>query len=218
MMANMTSNAAPNVMTFSNKMTVLRGIASVAFVPIVLVDDQLYRVFALLIFTVAAFTDYYDGKLARLRKEKTIFGVIADPIADKFLTAVGFVAVSWLQPDIVPWWMTFVIIIREIVVTILRFQALAVGRVLAADRWGKWKTGLQMTVIPYGLVFASLFSGDVGRGWELIVRATVFGQGIYVLGYALAFVTTLLTIWSGLNFLITSYGRPTPPASTNNAS
>ncbi len=195
-------------MTLSNKMTILRAIASVAFVPIVMVDEPFHRVFALLIFVIAAFTDYYDGRLARIRGEKTSFGVIADPLADKFLTGVGLVAVSWLQPAIVPWWMTWTIMGREVIVTVLRFHALGSGRVLAADRWGKWKTGLQMTVIPYGLVFATIFTGENGRAWQELARSSLVGTGIYGLGYGLALLTTLLTLFSGVHFLIRSYGRP----------
>lgn len=198
-------------MTLSNKMTILRGIASVAFIPIVMVDEPFHRVFALLIFVIAAFTDYYDGRLARVRGEKTTFGVVADPIADKFLTGVGLIAVSWLQPAIVPWWMTWTILAREVIVTALRFHALTSGRVLAADRWGKWKTGLQMTVIPYGLVFATIFTGEHGRAWQELVRPSLLGAGIYGLGYTLALVTTFLTLFSGVSFLVRSYGR-TPEA------
>lgn len=196
-----------NGMTFSNKMTILRAVASVAFVPIVVVDEPFHRVFALLIFVIAAFTDYYDGRLARLNGEKTSFGVIADPIADKFLTAVGLSAVSWLLPEILPWWMTWTIIAREVTVTALRFHALGSGRVLAADRWGKWKTGLQMTVIPYGLVFATVFTGEHGKAWEAMVRASMAGPIIFGLGYALALVTTILTLGSGIQFLVRSYLR-----------
>lgn len=192
-------------MTFSNKMTILRAVASVAFVPIVLVDEPFHRVFALLIFVIAAFTDYYDGRLARLNREKTSFGVIADPIADKFLTAVGLAAVSWLLPAILPWWMTWTILVREVVVTAWRFHALARGRVLAADRWGKWKTGLQMTVIPYGLVFATIFTGEHGKVWEAMVRESIAGTIIFGLGYTLALLTTLLTVFSGVQFLVRSY-------------
>ncbi len=190
----------PAKMTFSNKMTILRGIASIAFIPMIIQDDQLIRVFALLIFTVAAFTDYYDGRLARINKEKTNFGVIADPVADKILTSVGLVSVSLLQPDIVPVWMTVIIIIREVAITSWRFAMLAKGRVLAADRLGKWKTGFQMTVIPYALVFASIFSGDIGREWELAIRSTVYGDIIYGVGYSLAWITLILTLVSGMAY------------------
>jgi CDP-diacylglycerol--glycerol-3-phosphate 3-phosphatidyltransferase len=187
--------------TISNGMTILRGIASIAFVPMVMEDHQLTRVFALLIFTLAAITDYYDGRLARLRGEKTDFGVIADPIADKFLTSVGLIAVSAIQPDIVPWWMTIVIIVREIGITAFRFVLMARGKILAADAWGKWKTGLQMTVIPFGLVFGSIFSDKIGRTWQAAFQPTLYGQIVYGLGYGLAIVTTALTIWSGLLYL-----------------
>lgn len=187
-------------MTFSNKMTIVRAIASIVMIPLLTVDSQGYRVFALLIFTLAAFTDYYDGRLARINRERTNFGVIADPIADKFLTIVGLTAVSMIEPAIVPLWMTIVIAAREVLITAYRLLAVGAGRFIAADRWGKWKTGLQMTVIPYGLVFGAIYSGDDGRAWEALIRPTPVGRAIDMIGYGLAFFTTALTLFSGLQF------------------
>lgn len=194
-------------MTFSNKMTIVRGIASVALIPMLMPDEQAIRVFGLLIFTLAAFTDYYDGRLARVNRERTTFGVIADPIADKFLTAVGLIAVSMIDPAFIPPWMTVTIIVREIVVTTYRFVALARGKAIASDRWGKWKTGFQMTVIPYCLVFIAIFSGEEGRYWKAIIRPTVVGDVIYGLGFLIASVTTALTLFSGIMFFLQELKR-----------
>ena len=188
-------------MTLSNYLTLLRGTASLIFIPIVAIDDQLARLFALLIFTLAAFSDYYDGRLARLRNEKTTFGVIADPIADKFLTVICFVSLSLLRPEMVPFWMTVLIIVRELLITSWRFYALSRGRVLAPNRWGKWKTGLQMTAIPYALLVTALFSGDAGRELEDAIRPLGFDTVLFGIGWMLSFIAVFITIFSGFNYI-----------------
>lgn len=184
-------------LTPSNQLTILRALAAIVYVPVVMIDDQLARLLALLLFTLAGFSDYYDGHMARLRKEQSDFGVLADPLADKLLTGVCFVSLSWLQPRLVPWWMTIVILIREIGITIWRLAELRQGRVLAPDRWGKWKTGLQMTAIPCALLATALFSGEQGREWQAWFEPTVAGRIVFGFCWGLTFITTLLTVTSG---------------------
>lgn len=189
-------------MTFSNRLTILRGIAALAFVPIIAIDSPFARVFAILIYTLAAITDYYDGRLARLAKEKTDFGVIADPIADKLLVAVCLIAISLIDGRLVPMWMTVVILAREIGITAYRFKALSAGRVLAAEKLGKWKTGLQMTLIPCALVVITVFTGPDGRGWEELLARRGWLGAIIAPVYWLSVLTTILTIYSGISFLV----------------
>jgi CDP-diacylglycerol--glycerol-3-phosphate 3-phosphatidyltransferase len=185
-------------MTFSNKLTILRGVSAILFIPVVTKDDQLIRLFALVFFGIAAISDYYDGRLARLQNEKTDFGVIADPIADKLLTLVGFFSLSFLQPGLVPFWMSWLIAIREVLVTAWRLVALRKGRVIAADAWGKWKTGIQMTAIPYGLLVAAIFSEDRGRAWQEAVRGEWYGILFSGVAILLAWAATILTVVSGI--------------------
>lgn len=185
-------------MTFSNQLTILRGVSALLFIPVVMRDDQLVRFFALVFFGVAAISDYYDGRLARLRNEKTDFGVIADPIADKLLTLAGFFSLSFLQPELVPFWMSWSIAFRELLVTGWRLVALRRGRILAADAWGKWKTGLQMTAIPYGLLVAAVFSEDRGRAWQEAMRGEWHGILFSGLAHLLAWAATIITVVSGI--------------------
>jgi CDP-diacylglycerol--glycerol-3-phosphate 3-phosphatidyltransferase len=98
------------------------------------------RVGAFVVFSVAMITDRMDGELARRRGLVTDFGMIADPIADKALTGTAFVGLSVLGE--LPWWVTVVVLVREIGVTALRF-ALLRHAVLPAGRGGKVKTALQ---------------------------------------------------------------------------
>ncbi len=101
------------------------------------------------IFLVAAVTDLVDGELARRTGQVTSFGKIADPIADKALTGSALVLLSWF--DLLPWWVTVVIIAREVAVTVLRFWVIRHG-VIAASRGGKLKTALQILAITLYLL------------------------------------------------------------------
>ena len=102
--------------------------------------DATSRIGAFLVFSAAMVTDKIDGDLARRRGTVTDFGKIADPIADKALTGMAFVGLSLL--DELPWWVTVVVLVREIGVTVLRFAMLR-HAVLPAGRGGKVKTALQ---------------------------------------------------------------------------
>lgn len=103
-------------------------------------DDDLSRTAAFVVFAIAMMTDRADGQLARRRGIVTDVGKIADPIADKALMGMAFVGLSLLGE--LPWWVTTVVLAREIGITVLRFAVIRRG-VIAASRGGKLKTVLQ---------------------------------------------------------------------------
>src|SRR5690554_2496144 len=103
------------------------------------------QIIATLIFIIAASTDGLDGYIARKRKLVTNLGKLLDPLADKLLVAA--VLISLVSMDMLDAWIAIVIISREFAVTGLRQVALLEGRVMAASKWGKWKTGVQITAI-----------------------------------------------------------------------
>ena len=107
-------------------------------------DDDGYRMAATIVFVVASITDFLDGYLARKRNLVTTFGKIADPIADKALTGCALIGLSYLGE--LPWWVTVLILFREVMVTCLRFWVIKHG-VISATRGGKAKTVAQMIAI-----------------------------------------------------------------------
>jgi CDP-diacylglycerol---glycerol-3-phosphate 3-phosphatidyltransferase len=116
-----------------------------------------FRVLAFLIFGFASFTDLVDGEIARRRGQVTTFGKVADPIADKTLMGTALVGLSVLGE--LAWWVTIVILIREIGVTVLRFWVIRHG-VISASRGGKLKTLLQglaigLYILPLTGIWAS---------------------------------------------------------------
>lgn len=103
------------------------------------------QIIAAIIFIIAASTDGLDGYIARKRKIVTNLGKLLDPLADKLLIAA--VLISLVDMEKLDAWIAIVIISREFAVTGLRQIALLEGSVMAASKWGKWKTGTQITAI-----------------------------------------------------------------------
>jgi CDP-diacylglycerol---glycerol-3-phosphate 3-phosphatidyltransferase len=134
----------PGLVNAANALTVLRLALVPVFVACLLAGGTGWRVAAFIVFAVASVTDLLDGRLARSRGLITDFGKIADPIADKALTGAALVTLSALGE--LAWWVTVVILAREISVTLLRFWVIRRG-VIAASRGGKLKTLLQVVAI-----------------------------------------------------------------------
>ncbi|MFL6113868.1 MAG: CDP-diacylglycerol--glycerol-3-phosphate 3-phosphatidyltransferase [Catenulispora sp.] len=108
-----------------------------------------WRSVACAVFVVANVTDTLDGMVARARNLVTDFGKIADPIADKALMGTALVILSALGE--LNWWVTIVILVRELGITLLRFWVLKYG-VIAASQGGKLKTFLQGFAILFYLL------------------------------------------------------------------
>lgn len=141
----------PPLLNAANVLTVVRIVLVPVFVALVIVSgmtDNRWRIAAAITFGVASFTDYVDGWIARRFELVTSFGKVADPIADKALTGSALVLLSWY--DLLPWWVTLVILVREWGITLLRFWVIRYG-VIAASRGGKLKTVLQIAAIAWYL-------------------------------------------------------------------
>jgi CDP-diacylglycerol---glycerol-3-phosphate 3-phosphatidyltransferase len=156
---------------------------------------------ALVVFVIAAITDYYDGHLARTRNMVTNFGQLFDPLADKLLTMAAFVVFVELRlpagRPVLPAWAIILILGREFLVTGLRTLAISQGRLIQADRWGKHKTAWQLSCIISILVVlafrATLFAAGFPTRWvdilmpwlcDLLLAAviffTVFSGAVYL--------------------------------------
>lgn len=169
-------------MNLSNKLTVGRMLVVPLFLFALLPEsfflpravDPWFRFAALAIFVGAAISDYYDGMLARKHGWITSFGQLFDPLADKLIVMAAMVGM--IELDMFSAWMVALILCRELLVTGFRTLAVGKGKVLAADRWGKNKTILQMTTIITALVLLFLRDvvaatgrvepGDLDRVWQ----------------------------------------------------
>lgn len=112
-----------------------------------------FRLAALVMVVAAAITDWLDGKLAREMGSTSNLGKLLDPLADKILVASAFI--GFIELRLFPAWLIVIILCREFLVTGLRSLAAAQGRVIAADRWGKHKTGWQLATMITTLVFVT---------------------------------------------------------------
>jgi CDP-diacylglycerol--glycerol-3-phosphate 3-phosphatidyltransferase len=139
----------------------------VVFVLFLLAGGTGWRIAAFAVFLIASVTDLLDGRIARQRGLITDFGKIADPIADKALTGAALVTLS--AQGALAWWVTAVILAREVGVTGLRFWVIRHG-VIAASRGGKIKTLLQVLAIALYVL-----PGPPG-----IVRTVVMGLAVVV--------------------------------------
>lgn len=131
-----------------------------------------WRLVATAVFAIASITDHFDGNLARSRGLVTDFGKLADPIADKTLTGAALVGLSALGE--LPWWVTVVIAVREVGVTLLRFWVIRHG-VIAASRGGKAKTLVQ--IIAIGLYLLPLPVWFAPARWAFLALAVVLTVG-----------------------------------------
>lgn len=140
-----------------------------------------WRLGATGVFVAAILTDAIDGRIARKYNLVTSFGKLWDPIADKALTGTAFIGLSIL--DELPWWITIVILTREIGITLLRFAILKYG-VMAAKKGGKLKTVMQSAALILFLPNLSLLPEPLAWvAWTMMILALV------------------LTVWSGIDYL-----------------
>jgi CDP-diacylglycerol---glycerol-3-phosphate 3-phosphatidyltransferase len=128
------------VTNLPNMLTLLRLVLVPFFLLVLFAGDgheTVSRIAAFLVFAVAVITDRFDGALARSYGMVTKFGTLADPIADKALIGAALIGLSMLGD--LAWWVTVVILVREVGITVLRFVVLSRG-VIPASRGGKLKT------------------------------------------------------------------------------
>ena len=157
----------PSLVNVANGLTVLRLALVPVFVWFLLAGGTGGRSIAFVAFALASVTDLLDGELARRRGLITDFGKIADPIADKALTGSALITLSYLGE--LAWWVTCVIVVREVAVTALRFWVIRHG-VIAASRGGKAKTMLQVIAISlYVLPWHIELARELVMGAALIV-------------------------------------------------
>lgn len=174
-------------MTLPNKVTLARLVlALVTFACLWSQRPGLY-VAAFLFCAVAVATDWVDGWLARRRGETSAFGAVVDPLADKVLI-IGCLVAFVRDPHVeVPSWVVFLIIVRELLIGGLRGLAALQGVLIAADRGGKWKMGVQSAVV---LILLSLVAGR-SHG---VLPAPESGDPE---SWALSALALAVSLWSG---------------------
>ncbi len=180
----------------ANIITVVRILLAPLFVWLVLLDGGehgLWRFIAAGLFIAAIATDGLDGALARKRNLVTNSGIILDPIADKILIGGALIALALVAE--LPWWVVIVILARETGITLFRLLVLS-NRVIPASRGGKLKTVLQAVTLSSWLV----------PTWLLL------GSWVFTLNWVLMGAVIVLTVVTGLDYLVKGLRSPKAPS------
>ncbi len=171
-----------------NAITIVRILCAPVFLWMLLVDggaDGPLRWWAAVLFIVAIATDGVDGYLARRYRIVTDLGKLLDPIADKVLTGLAFVGLSVLAE--LPWWITIVVLVREVGITVHRLLV-AGDHVVAAAWMGKLKTVAQALALSLALLPL----------W------TVLGEWVHGVNAVTMTIALALTIASGIDYVVTA--------------
>lgn len=179
-------------MNLANKITFTRILATPIFLFFLMPGwfgqflglDKWGRYAAAAVFLLAAITDMIDGNIARKRNMVTELGKFLDPIADKLLVVSALIA--FIRTDNLSVWAVFIIIAREFIITGFRVIAAGRGVVIAADKWGKIKTIVQIVAIVAILI----------RNFPLSLITD------FPVGTALMYIAVILTIISGVNYIV----------------
>lgn len=169
-----------NIRTF-NLPTVLTVIR-ILIIPLFIIEAPANPQVGAFLFLIASITDFLDGYLARKFKQITKLGIILDPIADKLLVITALVILVDLVR--VPAWIATVIILREFIITTLRFYALSRGVVIPAEKAGKAKTVLQMISILF-----------------LLIANELYGIDLYDVGLLLLYIATAMAVYSAIGYI-----------------
>lgn len=171
-----------NQLTGPTYLTIARMILSVLFMVFVLLPETWAKVVALVLFVAGAISDLVDGKWARKQKIVTDLGAFLDPLADKMLVNLAFLAL--VAVGVVPIWVFAVILVRDFAVDGMRMMAARDGVTIAASFYGKLKTTVQMTALIILL-------------FNLIINLEFFT----VLGNIALYLALILTVFSGGDYL-----------------
>lgn len=176
-------------MNLPNKLTVIRIALTPVFLFLFCAEFIPHNyLFALIVFVIAAVTDFVDGYIARKRNLITNFGKIADPIADKILMTA--VLLGFMQMKLCSIWIVIIILAREFAISAIRIAAAAQDSVIPANVYGKVKTITQMIFSVLIMIFIVLENEQV----------FVLPQ-LQPVSSALLWVTAVLTIVSGVIYV-----------------
>lgn len=180
-------------LTIPNQLTILRILLTPIFLILFVQNSPTKQLWASILFFIASLTDWYDGWYARKFGVITRWGQFMDPLADKILVTsalVGFAAMGYVF-----WWMVWIIIVRDLIITLNRIYSLAIGKAIITHTIAKWKTAAQMTTIFLILIYVNWYNFLSGH-------ATAYkAQYFDLIGISMTIVT-ILTVISGAIYII----------------
>ena len=181
-------------MNTPNILSLIRIILTPLFIILLFADFKMAKVFALLVFAIAAITDAYDGHLARKYNQITPVGKFLDPVADKILVLSAFISFAFI--NIIDFWMVGIIIFRDLFVTGLRFIMSSRGFEFVTSKLSKYKTAFQLTIIILTLIFISIEGLDIN-----VFIPTIVIIKEYKIIYMLTAFTAIFTAYTGILYV-----------------
>ena len=158
-------------------------LSRIVLIPFFVVSVYQHPILGALVFGIASITDFLDGYLARRSGEITKFGIIMDPIADKFLIISALIVL--VDMERLSAWIAIILIVREFLVTALRVVALSRDIVIPAEMGGKLKTTAQITAILC-----------------IIIGGTLFPIDLYDIGMIFIWIALVLAVVSGVKYTL----------------
>lgn len=183
-------------MILPNQLTVLRIILTPIFLFFFLYENQVLKEISLIIFLVAALTDWYDGWLARKFNYITSWGKFWDPLADKILTSSAFFGFAMV--GLIANWMVWIIILRDLLITLLRVYSDYRGFSFRTSVYAKIKTVLQMIFLYYLLIFFVLSKNDWFQANFSNVISLLLDEDLL---FFLSLFITAITFFTGLQYI-----------------
>lgn len=166
-------------MNLPNKLSTLRIALIPVMVALMYPNTQVCNILALVVFAIAALTDFLDGYIARKHHLVTDFGKFVDPVADKLLVLSALIML--IQHHVMLAWVVVVILARELCVDGLRMIAVGHGQVIAAGKLGKIKTVSQIILVL----------------WLMLTHQPVMSSWVSI---ALTAWVVVITLWSGADY------------------
>ena len=179
-------------MSLPNQLTVLRMALTPVFAVVLTVQESNWTYVAFGLFVLASLTDWYDGHVARKYGTVTETGKYLDPLADKLLVSTAF-GIFAFSLEIMPIWMFFIIVGRDLLITAFRAYAISTSKRFETSNFAKWKTAAQMACI-YVLLLLIIAQ----RGFESIILQKIEAWDVV---WNMMFVVTMYTLATGVIYL-----------------
>ncbi len=178
-------------LTIPNQLTLLRILMVPVFLYYIMREIPSSQFIASVIYVLASLTDWYDGWFARRFGVVTRWGQFMDPLADKLLVSAALIVFAFMK--YVMWWMVWIIVLRDVIVTLVRIYAIQRGTPIVTSTIAKWKTFAQMAVILIILVFLN------GLNYYGMGSSSYHARFFDIIGIGMIIVT-LLTLLSAIMY------------------
>lgn len=183
-------------LTLPNQLTLLRVLLTPVFVVLLLSHSPLAMQLSLVVFVIAALTDWYDGWIARKLGTISRWGKFFDPLADKILSSAALLAYAWL--GLVDIWLVWIVVLRDFLITGLRTYAELQDRPIITSRSAQAKTFGQFVVIYYILIlYVARTVPGIEEGWGSLIDNLMHPQVLF----GMMLLVTLTTVGTGIAYL-----------------